>query len=270
MSERDHYPAGVPCWVTVLQEDVPAAQRFYGPLFGWDFVGPQEPEEGSAPYLVARMRGRDVAGIGTAPDGVPPAWITEVRVDSAQDAAGAAAAAGGALLAGPMDLPPAGRLSVLSDPAGAVFCAFEAGSREGVQVVNEAGAWAMSSLHTGDPEVATRFYATVFGWQPEPFGPPEAAVTLWRLPGYVGGEPQQPVPRDVVAVMSAIPEGADIPPHWNVNFWVADTDATAAHAAQLGGQVLLAPHDTPGFRNAVLVDPQGATFSISQLMLGQG
>jgi len=28
----------------------------------------------------------------------------------------------------------------------------------------------------------------------------------------------------------------------------------------------LAPFDTPGFRNAVLADPQGAVFSISQLL----
>ena len=33
MSERDTYPAGVPCWVTNLQHDVPMATAFYEELF---------------------------------------------------------------------------------------------------------------------------------------------------------------------------------------------------------------------------------------------
>jgi predicted enzyme related to lactoylglutathione lyase len=32
----------------------------------------------------------------------------------------------------------------------------------------------------------------------------------------------------------------------------------------MGGRVIVAPYDNPGFRNAVLADPQGATFSVSQ------
>jgi len=43
-------------------------------------------------------------------------------------------------------------------------------------------------------------------------------------------------------------------------------DATAARAKELGGSAIVEPHDTPGFRNAVLADPQGATFSVSQLV----
>ena len=78
----------------------------------------------------------------------------------------------------------------------------------------------------------------------------------------------QPIPRDVVAAMA--PPDPDLPPHWNVNFRVADADAIAAAAAELGGTVLMAPFSTPGFRNAVLADPQGAAFSISQLVPGPG
>jgi len=61
---------------------------------------------------------------------------------------------------------------------------------------------------------------------------------------------------------------AAVPPHWNVNLRVDDTDAMAQQASELGGQVILPPLDTPGFRNAVLADPQGAVFSISQLTTG--
>ena len=61
MSERDTYPAGVPCWVTNLQHDVPTATDFYADLFGWEMEsGPDD----VAPYAVGRLRGRDVAGGG--------------------------------------------------------------------------------------------------------------------------------------------------------------------------------------------------------------
>jgi uncharacterized protein len=60
------------------------------------------------------------------------------------------------------------------------------------------------------------------------------------------------------------PPDPQVPPHWNVNFRVADADAIAAHATALGGSVVMGPMDTPGFRSAVISDPQGAVFSVSQ------
>jgi predicted enzyme related to lactoylglutathione lyase len=56
-----------------------------------------------------------------------------------------------------------------------------------------------------------------------------------------------------------------VEPHWSIDFWVNDAGASAEHAARLGGKVIVPPHDTPGFRTAVLADPQGAVFSVSQL-----
>lgn len=277
MSERDRYPAGVPCWVETLQPDPEAALDFYGPLFGWEFAGPGPLlDDLPGQYFVAQIRGRDVAGIGSLPDsGGPPraAWTTYIGVESADESAESAKAAGGSLLVGPFDALPAGRLAVLADPVGAPVCVWEARARAGAQLVNEPCTWAMSSLHTTDPESAKAFYGSVFGWHPELFGPAEAPITLWRLPGYVGGDEQQPVPRDVVAVMAASGGGggsaAAVPPHWNVNLRVDDADATAEQAAGLGGLVIAAPQDTPGFRSAVLADPQGAVFSISQLTSGR-
>jgi hypothetical protein len=89
-------------------------------------------------------------------------------------------------------------------------------------------------------------------------------VGSWRLPGYVGGEPEQPVPRDVVAVMTPMADGRA--PRWSVNFWVDDADAVAAKAAERGGRVVAPPADGPGFREAAVIDPQGASLSISQLL----
>src|SRR2546421_12908514 len=71
MSERDEYPAGVPCWVDTLQPDVRTALDFYSAVFGWEFAGPGSMPFGGE-YHLARVRGRDAAGIGstvaTSPD----------------------------------------------------------------------------------------------------------------------------------------------------------------------------------------------------------
>ncbi|MBV9838071.1 MAG: VOC family protein [Solirubrobacterales bacterium] len=265
MSERDRYQPGVPCWVDTLQPDPEAAMRFYEELMGWDFTGPGAMQEQDGRYFVAQVSGRDVAGIGTQPGAVggqPATWSTYVSVASADETARRAGALGGTVLAGPFDVAPAGRLAVLADPTGATLCLWEPKQRQGAQLVNHPSAWAMSVLQTPDPRAAKEFYGQLFGWSDEPVEMAGAELTLMRLTGYVGGEPEQPVPRDVVAAMVANPAGE---PGWSIDFWIADADAAAATAARLGGQVVLAPHDRPGFRSAVLADPQGAVFSVSQL-----
>ena len=249
----------MPCWVETQQADTRAAAAFYEGLMGWRFVGSEDPdEEHDWTYLVARLDGADVAGLGTLPDGVAPSWVTHVRVERVEDAAERVRAAGGTVLDGPIDAAPAGRFAVLADPLGAVFCAWEAGIRDGAERINEPGAWAMSALQTPEPERAAAFYGDVFGWEAEPWGP----VQLLRLPGYVGGTEEQPVPRDVVAVMAPAAPGGGT--GWGVDFWVPDVDAAVARAAELGGRVLVAVHDRPPFRSAVIADPEGAAFSVSR------
>lgn len=268
MSERETYPQGVPCWVEALVPDPGAATDFYGAIFGWEFAGPGKmPGEGSSQYFVARVGGRDVAGIGLLPrDASGPGWVTHVRTDSADATAEAAAAAGGAVVVAPFDVPPVGRMAVLDDPAGARFCAWEAGGREGAQLVNEPGAWAMSALFTPDAAAVEEFYGSVFGWGVEGFG--GGPVSIWRLPGFVGGEPEQPVPRDVVATMVATGADSGVPAHWQPNFWVDDVERVARTAAERRGSVIEAPADEPGvpMRSAVIADPDGAAFSVSQLL----
>jgi predicted enzyme related to lactoylglutathione lyase len=271
MSERDGFRPGVPSWVDNLAPDPGRLTDFYGQLFGWDFAGPGEmPGDPPGEYYVARLRDRDVAGIGSAPPGreAESAWTTYIEVASADDAAEDVRSAGGTVLVEPFDALPAARIGVVADPAGASFCIWEPRERRGAQLVNEPSAWSMSALNTGDPEGAAAFYGAVFGWETAPFQLGEFEVTMFRLPGFVGGEPQQPVPRDVVATMAPLGgENGGQKPHWSVDFWVRDAEAVAAGAADLGGRVVVPPYDLPGFRQAVLADPEGAAFSVTQLIL---
>lgn len=262
MSERHEYPAGVPCFVDTLTPDPDAARRFYAGIFGWEFTGPG-PMPGDPPgeYYVARLGASEVAGVGSAPPASPDGsgWNTHVAVASVEEAVARAGGAGGSVVLNPADALPAGRLAVIADPEGAKVTLWQAHSRAGAQRVNEPSAWAMSALATPDPEAAFAFYRALFGWEPQAFA--DGAMWLWRLPGYVGGEPAQPVPRDVVA---ALVPGDQRPAQWNVDFWIADVDAAAAAAPELGGEIVAPPFDDGPFRRTILAGPGGETFSLSR------
>jgi predicted enzyme related to lactoylglutathione lyase len=224
MSERDGYQPGVPCWVDTWQPDADAAVSFYTRLFGWE-VEDTMPPDSPGKHFMCRHRGRDVAAVASRPEEAPPvpAWGTYIWVESAQGAVAKVVAANGSVVVEPFDSLDGGRIAIVADPGGAAFGVWQPGVHRGAQLVNEPGAWSMSMLNTGDPDGAKAFYGGVFGWGTDTFAMGDGEVTLWRLPGYQGGEPGQPVPRDVVGVMAPMSGDTDAaPPHWSVDFWVDD------------------------------------------------
>ena len=282
MSEHDWCQDGVPCWVDTLQPDPDSAVAFYAELFGWE-VENRTASDSHQKYFVCMLRGRDVAGVGAQPsEGMPPDWNTYVRVDSVEEAAARAGEAGGSVALEPFDWLEGVQAAILEDHAGAALGVMERGVHQGAQVVNELGAWAMSVLNTRDVEGSKRFYGTVFGWDTLTFDAGGRELTMWRLPGYVGGVPGQPVPPDVVAAMASITDEGfpvvdqaglqpllaraveDRAPHWSANFWVPDADAVATKAAELDGRVVVPPFDAPGFRATIVADPRGAALTVGQ------
>src|SRR5215210_7000595 len=199
MSKRDGYEPGVPCWVATVHPDPEKAVVFYTELFGWEATNVMSPES-SEEYFVCKRRGRDVAAISSESSGAPsvPAWNTYVWAEGADDTVSNVTEAGGSVVIEPFDRLDAARVAVVADPAGAVFGVWQPGEHRGARLVNEPGAWSMSQLNTHDTEGEKAFYGTVFGWETDTFDMGEGEINLWRLPGYVGGEPEQPVSREVV------------------------------------------------------------------------
>ncbi len=278
MPERNGYIAGVPCWVDSNQPDPQAVLPFYSGLFGWEFEN-MMPEGSGGEYHVARIRGGDVAAIGSVPDDAPPLamWNTYIAVTSADESAAKVRAAGARVISEPFDVMDAGRMAVVADPEGAVFCVWEAKDNIGAKVVNEHGALNFNGLATRDPAAAEAFYGAVFGWTTLslPGGP------MWTRPGY-GDHLEESSPGlrdqmsqmgapdgfiDVVAMLNPIADDdTETPAHWSVTFAVDDVDATAAQAEKLGGDVVDGPSDAPWTRLAVLKDPGGAVFIASQFV----
>src|ERR687888_1507935 len=279
MPERDGYIPGVPCWVDTSQPDPAAAVDFYSGLFGWEFenvMPPGSPGE----YFIARIRGGDVAAVGSIPEGAPPTamWNTYVWVESANQTASKVLDAGGKALMEPFDVMDAGRMAVFADPDGAAFCVWQAKQHKGARIINEHGSLNFNDLNTRDADRAKAFYGAVFGWETLEL---PGGFEMWTLPGYGEylerddpglrkrmvevGAPEEFA--DVVASLVPLAgDRADVPAHWGVTFAVDDADAIAAKAAELGGTVIAPPFDTPWVRTTVLADPSGATFTASQFV----
>jgi predicted enzyme related to lactoylglutathione lyase len=277
--ERDGYIAGVPCAVDTSQPDPEAAIGFYGGLFGWEFEDVMPPES-ERRYFVARLRGLDVAAVGSTPEGGPRSavWNTYFWVDSADETASRVREADGAVVSEPVDVPPdAGRTAVFTDSEGAVFRVWQPKENKGAQLVNEPGSWNLNGLNTRDVEGAKAFYGAVFGWRTIDVN----GFEMWTLPGF-GDFLERDNPdlrkqmadadapegfEDVVGSINPIADDQpDTPAHWSVTFAVDNTDFTAARAAELGGTVIVPPVDAPWVRITVIGDPQGATFIASKFV----
>src|SRR5262245_54158167 len=121
MGQRPDYPAGAPCWVDALQPDPKAAATFWAEIFGWELV--ERPGSNGGPrYYVGRLRGSEVAGVGSASTAdVSPHWKTYVRVDDVDATTAAAIEAGGRLFDDNLSSSEGDRRVLLADPTGAIF-----------------------------------------------------------------------------------------------------------------------------------------------------
>jgi len=269
MAEARTYPHGVTCWIDTEQSDPRAAAEFYRELFGWT-VADASPPGGPESYLVATLDGRDVGAIATSP-AATATWNTYVAVDDADTTAAAVTARGGTVVSAPTDLGVDARVATCTDPAGAGFRLWQAGRRPGAQVANAPGAWNFSDLYAPDRDTAMAFYTPLFGWRAADL---EGAGTMLQVPGY-GDHLAATVDPGIYERQAAAPPGfADVigglaivgtgePARWHVTFSVADRDDSAATAERLGATVLTSAEDM-WTRNALVRDPQGAQFTISQ------
>ena len=275
MAELDRYIAGVPCWIDTTQPDPDAAAGFYGGLFGWELEDTM-PADAPGKYFQGRLHGGLVAAISSPPEGAPAAavWNTYIWVDSADETAAKVRDAGGTVLVEPFDIFDSGRMGWFADPEGAAFGVWQPNQHRGATVVNEPGSLNFNGLHTRDAENAKAFYGAVFGWELLPMG-------MWALPAYgdhlealnpgtrartaeLGGPTRF---EEVVAALTPIPDDQpDTAAHWDVTFGIADADAIAKRAEELGGTVLVPPFDAPWIRGTVIRDPQGATFNANQFV----
>lgn len=245
---------GAFCWLDLGTTDVAAARAFYGALLGWTFEEGGDPQH---PYWLARIDGLDVCGLYTLmpeqlQQGVPPHWLSYVSCDNAADTSALAAKHGGQVVMGPMDVMDKGRMSVIMDPTGAMFAIWQPLSHCGASIIGDPGTLCWNELMTNDVAKAGAFYSAIFGWARNTMPMPGMEYTM-----FASGEAQRG------GMMQIQPEMGPVPPNWGVYFTVENCDASCERAAKLGARICQPGMDVPGVgRMAVLMDPQGAAFSI--------
>jgi len=256
MSERTSYAPGTPCWVDLATPDIAAAEKFYGPLFGWEIPElPNSAEMGG--YRRAKKGGKDVAGVYPlmAEQGQPSAWATYVAVDDVKATGALINENGGTTIVEPMDIG-MGHMAVFADPAGAVFGLWQPVTFAGAELVNETGCFGWNELGTRDTAGAKEFYPAVFGWGTQEEESERAGTyTAWTLgEAMVGG----------MLDIDALGLPPEVPPHWLVYFMVGNADVAVETVKAGGGEVRFGPIDIPIGRFAVVADPAGAVFALMQ------
>lgn len=113
------------------------------------------------------------------------------------------------------------------------------------------GTFSWVELTTSDQDAAKSFYSALFGWEADDRPVGEGSVySMMQIDGHhvaaIVGQPRQQ-------------REAGLPPLWNSYVTVADADAVAQRAGELGATVHAPPFEVmQAGRMAVLQDPQGA------------
>jgi len=238
-------------WFEHVSADAAKARAFYEGLFGWKI---QSMPMGEQSYDML-MNGTDgIGGLRTAEPGVPSHWVSYLSVPDVDASFAAATAAGAKALLAPTDFGPVGRGAAIADPTGAAISLWK--GTEGDRPDPEqpvAGDWCWNELWTPDAKTALAFYEKIFGYTHDAMdmGPQGSYYMLKSPDGKMrGGLMQSPDPQT--------------PPQWCPYVLVADVDASAAKAQQLGARAIcVPPTDIPNIgRFAVLLDPVGATVAL--------
>src|SRR5215469_5318714 len=104
MPHVDAHQPGTPCWLELSTIDPASAKTFYQGLFGWKYHEvPSAPD--MPPYILAWVKEQ-------REQGMPPFWLMYVSVANVDQTVPKITALGGQVMAGPFDVPQAGRMAV--------------------------------------------------------------------------------------------------------------------------------------------------------------
>ena len=255
MAEAKTAVAHKPVWVDLSTSDAEAARNFYAKLFGWKLEVNPDPQYGG--YALAKLGGKDVAGIGPKMMAeAPTAWSVYIGSGDAADTVKKAEAAGGKVVVAPMEVGDQGTMAFVQDPSGAVIGVWQLKKMTGAQVMGQANSFGWAELQSRGVDKALPFYKKIFGWGEKKSDMAEGAQYTEFL---VSGESIA----GATVMMPMVP--AEVPCYWLVYFTVADVDKSFKTAIDSGGKEMLAPQDFPGGRFAIISDPQGAAFGLLKM-----
>ncbi len=254
MPVHDDAPAGAPCWIELFTTDPGTTRAFYSELFGWTA---EEPNAAFGGYFNFTKRGVLIAGgyQNDGSSGAPDAWSVYLATEEAQATADRAAANGATTVVPPTQVADLGTMEVFVDPGGAGIGGWQPGTHRGFGLHDEPGTPSWFELHTREYDKAVAFYTNVFGWDAHSMSDaPEFRYTTYGK--------DDDARAGIMDASAFLADGEQS--HWAIYFHSADIDADVATVEKLGGSVVMAAHDTPYGRLAIVADPTGVRFRLRQ------
>jgi hypothetical protein len=254
MTLRPEYTDGAPCWADLMTPDREGAERFYGGLFGWTF---DPPNPGFNGYAMVRRNGQSVAGMMQIVPGrgMQVAWNTHFSASDAAATVRTIVAAGGTVPQGPHPVGSLGVMMFAADPTGGYFGVWQPGEHRGAEWAYRPGGMCWHELYTRDGARADAFYRAVFDYA-------QAKVPNDKGVDYAnygrGGRP-------LCGRLEMTAAWGGVPPHWLTYFAVEDLEASLAKSRALAGESIHGPYPTPLGPSALVRDPYGAVFGLTQL-----
>ena len=250
---------GNPIWFDLLTPDPDGAKEFYNGLFGWEWA--DVPMSGGNTYHMAIMEDCNIAGMSANDDanGVAGVWVNSVYVEDAEETVERIKGNGGRVLSGPHNADGWGVSARVATPEGAVFGIWQSLMGHGADVFAEPGSVCWIEYHTGDLEAAKQFYSETFGADFDAMTIPMdddagSGYTLTMLS--IDG-------RQMPCAFFELTEEESMA-RWATYFMVEDIHASVTKAQSLGAELTLGVMDVAPGSFAVMIDPQGVSFSLWQ------
>lgn len=245
------YHPGKFSWFDLVTDDLAAARRFYGEVFGWKFhaVG-DKPES----YTFAELEGARIGGMlqRPAPAGVQRSarWLALISVDDPAKAVRYVEQQGGTVLVPLATIKGRGTHALFRDPDGAVFGVLKAegGDRPDTPVVDGDFFWV--DLLAPEPDRSAAFYSGLAGYEVSPGESERVKRLVLSSAGFARA--------GIVPKPEFVQQAG-----WLPYVLVDDVQAALGKVTAAGGSVLIPPREDVLDGNlAVIADPRGGVLGI--------
>ncbi len=242
-------------WEELMTTDKASASKFYGKVAGLRTkTAPFDPN-----YTMFLGTNGNMGGLMTLPaearaGGTPPCWMSYIGTSNTDETARQAVALGGKIHKAPWDIADGGRIAILGDPQGAIFCVY-ANPKATDPPPPGLGHASWHELATSDFIGAFSFYESLFGWHvvfDMDMGP---GMGIYRLFAADGSN-------DQMGGMYTKPQQQPGPPAWLPYIKVANIKTATDAAKALGATIMHGPAETPGGWITMGADPQGVMFAL--------
>ena len=236
-------------WIDLVTNDAKASKKFFKDLLGWSY-------EGYGAYDMALSGTKPVTGILRDEELLKGAktsyWVMSASVNNVAETVKKVTALGGEVLSEPLEISGRGTVALVQDKQGAVFSILHNSSGDPKASAPRNGEWMWAELWTSDPQAAVSFYTDVLSITAKPYSDNEVENYF-----ILKGDTYE------FAAITEIPVKNEAP-IWIPVLRVADSEATAKKAVELGGSILINPVEISGNKVALIATPTGAPFLIQE------